>query len=155
MKCACPLVTALAGATELAAGDVGARHQEHVAVAADEELEDEADDGWVVHLRASSLVMRLSSSFMSPYVCLRSSLMSTCISSSRLATFSTAVVRRITVSLPSRDRLNALPIPMAPIVIEAPTAAAAISITMERCVQEQRSELVQRPCPRSFLRPRR
>lgn len=44
-----PLVAALPGAADLAAGDVGARHHKHVAVAANEQLEDEGDDSGVVH----------------------------------------------------------------------------------------------------------
>lgn len=59
----------------------------------------------------------------------RSALMSTCKVSKRLATFSTAAVRRMTASRPSRFRLPSAPIPMAPTVIAAPSAAAMTSNT--------------------------
>ena len=50
-----------AGAAEFAAQDVGAGHEQHVAVAADEEFEDEGDDGGVAHgAVASSLATRCS-----------------------------------------------------------------------------------------------
>lgn len=62
-----PLVAALAGAAELAAQHVGASHDQHVAVAADEELEDQGRDGGITHdTLASSFATRCSRLFIRP-----------------------------------------------------------------------------------------